>query len=200
MIDPATTGAWGWSSLGISAAVMVAMVRADLARGWTGHKIPNKLTYPAALVGLALHLLAVRPLTSALAEGFGGFLLGFGVLFVGFLFGGIGGGDVKAAGALGALTGLQTTAYGLLYSGLVGGMLAFATLIWKGKFFSGMRRIGRFFFTALTPGLQAEKPPQELQEPFPLGVALAAGFGWAMVEQGLLDAVPLFDLRPLGVG
>jgi prepilin peptidase CpaA len=199
MLHPETEGVWGWVSLATCAGVMIAMVKADLADGWEGSRIPNKLTYPAILVGLVLHVVAVSPWTKGLGEGLGGFGLGFGILFIGFLFGGIGGGDVKAAGALGALTGISTTAYGLLYAGLLGGALALATMIWKGKLWSGLRRVWRFFFTALVPGLKPEMPKEEEQDTFPLGVAIAGGFAWAMIEQGLLDAVPLFDLSNLGV-
>lgn len=169
---------------------MAVMVNSDLRSA----RIPNKLTYPAAVAGIVLHLVASESIRSGLAQGFGGLALGFGILFLGYMFGGIGGGDVKAAGALGALTGINTTAYGLLYSGLLGGLIAMGLMIWKGRFLSSMKNIFRFFFTALIPVLETEMPKDENQIPFPLGVALAGGWLWAMAEEGLLNAMPLIDL------
>jgi len=164
-------------------------------------KIPNKLTYPSVLVGLVLFFVAAEPWSQGLksavslsGQSLAGFALGFGILFLGYMFGGIGGGDVKAAGALGALTGINTTAYGLLYSGLLGGFIALALMIWKGRLWSSLKNIFRFFFTAFIPGLQVEMPKDENQIPFPLGVALAGGWIWAMVEEGLLESMPLLDL------
>jgi prepilin peptidase CpaA len=190
MLHPDQTGAWGWIATTTCVGVMAVMVHSDLRSA----KIPNKLTYPAAVAGVALHAVSAPTIGSGLAQGLGGLALGFGILFLGYMFGGIGGGDVKAAGALGALTGINTTAYGLLYSGLLGGAIALGLMIWKGKLLSSLKNIGRFFFTALIPMLETEMPKDENQIPFPLGVALAGGWLWAMAEEGLLNAMPLIDL------
>lgn len=177
-------------SVATCVGVMASMVNSDLREA----RIPNALTYPAALVGVLLHAIAADSVLSGIGQGMAGFGLGFGILFLGYMFGGIGGGDVKAAGALGALTGLNTAAYGLLYTGLLGGVIAMGLMIWKGRFWSSMKNIFRFFFTALVPMLQTEMPKEENQIPFPLGVALAGGWLWAMAEEGLFAAAPLFDL------
>ena len=195
MLEPSTEGLWGWTALSVSAGVMVTIVIADLR----SMRIPNKLTYPAAVAGLLLHLGAAvhnpqLPWWSGLGESFGGLALGFFVLFAGFLFGGIGGGDVKACAALGALAGLGTTAYGLLYMGLLGGAIALSIMIWKGKLLRSLGNMLRFFFTALTPGLQTEMPKEENSDPFPLGLAISGGFAWAMLEDGWMDAMPLLEL------
>lgn len=192
MLEPQSAGTWGWLALGVSAGVMITIVVADLRSA----RIPNKLTYPAALAGLVLHLGAAiqnpqMSWWSGLGESFGGLALGFFVLFAGFLFGGIGGGDVKACAALGAIAGVGTTVYGLLYMGLIGGALALSIMIWKGKLFRSLANMSRFFITALTPGLTTEMPKEENSDPFPLGVAISGGFAWAMVEAGWFDAKSL---------
>ncbi len=191
MIHPETAGVWGWLGIATSAGVMTSMVYGDLREA----KIPNKLTYSAAVAGIVLHFVAAWATDGAVTwwSGLAGFALGFGILFAGFVFGGIGGGDVKACGALGALTGLETTGYGLLYMGLAGGAMALSIMIWKGKLWFSLKNMGRFFFSALTPGLAVEMPKEENSDKFPLGVAIAIGFAWAMIEDGYLDAVPLFD-------
>ncbi len=195
MINPEIAGAWGWLSIATSAGVMASMVYGDLRDA----KIPNSLTYPAALAGITLHLAwgLADPDISAwmtVKDSLFGFLLAFGVLFAGFIFGGIGGGDVKGCAAMGALCGLATSCYGLLYMMLVGGAMALSIAIWKGNLWRTLRTTWRFFLSALIPGLKVEMPKEENSDKFPLGVAIAVGFAWAMVEEGWLNAAPLIDL------
>jgi prepilin peptidase CpaA len=67
------------------------------------HKIPNYLTVPAALAGLAFHTFASTgwgPLVSL-----SGFAVGFSLLIIPWLLGGSGMGDVKLLAALGAWLG-----------------------------------------------------------------------------------------------
>lgn len=180
----ALAGTWHWFGLSTTVGVMLAAVWSDVRGG----VIPNRLTYPAALLGLGLNFLShgVPGLLSAL----GGFALAFGVLFLAYLFGGFAGGDLKLASALGALVGLESTALGLLYMGLLAGLISFAIMIWKGKLLSSLARMGRYLFTTLTPFLKSEPLKPENSDAFPLGVAIVGGFAWAVVEQ-FLGARPL---------
>ena len=188
MLDPSTLDPMIVVQYAALAGVMGTAVVLDVKHQW----IPNSLTYPAALVGLGLGFLVGG--WDGLLSSFLGFLLGFGILFLGFMFGGgVGGGDVKLGGALGAMTGLSTTGFGLMYTGLLAGAMAFAVLIWKGRLLSSLRNIGRFMFTSFVPGLEVEELKEENQEFFPLGVAIVGGFLWALVEQQL-GAKPFLDL------
>jgi prepilin peptidase CpaA len=163
-------------TVGASAVVMGGALWSDLRY----QRIPNVLTYPAFVAGFVLAF-AHGGLDGVLSAALGA-ALGFFVLFVGYMFGGIGGGDVKLAAALGALAGLDITTLGLLYMGLLAGVLAFGILIWKGKLLASLRRMGRFLFTALIPFLETEKLDVQNSDPFPLGVAIVGGFAWALVE------------------
>ncbi len=190
MIDPQTSGMFGWIVVGTSAAVMGAAAVLDLRF----QRIPNNLTYPAAAAGIALHCVGATTVLVGLKDSLLGLALGFGVLFLGYMFGGIGGGDVKLAAALGALVGLDVTVLGLLYMGLIGGALALSIMIWKGKLIASLRRMSRFFVSAFVPFLETEMPKVEDSDAFPLGVAISGGFAWAMVEHGLLHAEPIIRL------
>lgn len=67
------------------------------------HRIPNYVTVPAAVLGLAYHTFwpsGAGPLTSLAGIG-----VGFALLLFPFLFGGAGAGDVKLLAALGAWLG-----------------------------------------------------------------------------------------------
>ena len=89
--------------------------------------IPNKLTMPAILIGLILH---------TIHAGWSGFILsllgltvGGGLLLILHFAGGMGAGDVKLMGAIGALTGPATVMSALLLSCLFGGLYAFVKIV-----------------------------------------------------------------------
>jgi prepilin peptidase CpaA len=166
-------------TMSASAAVMAGALYSDVKQG----RIPNALTYPAILLGFALAVATggMPTLISSLQ----GFALGFIVLFLGMMFGGIGGGDVKLAAALGALTGLSTTILGLLYMGLLAGAMALGIMIWKGKLLRSLRNMWRYIFTSLVPFLEPEQLDEQNSDAFPLGVAIVGGWAWALVEQAL---------------
>src|SRR5437870_3309084 len=70
-------------------------------------KVPNKLTIPVFFLGLLYQLVFHQ--WTGLADAAAGFGIGFGTLFVLWLIGGGGGGDVKLMGALGVWLGFQST-------------------------------------------------------------------------------------------
>ena len=166
-------------TIGASATVMLGALYSDVGHG----RIPNVLTYPAMVGGLVLGM-ATGGLPG-LGHSAAGLALGFSVLFLAFMFGGVAGGDVKLAGALGALTGLGTTVLGLMYMGLLAGVMAFAVMIWKGKLLKSLKNMARFLFTSLMPFLETEHLDEQNSDGFPLGVAIVLGWAWALVEQQL---------------
>jgi prepilin peptidase CpaA len=77
-------------------------------------RIPNKLTIPVFLLGL-IYQVAFHG-WAGLADAGAGFAVGFGILFVLWLVGGGGGGDVKLMGALGVWLGFRMTLMVLILS------------------------------------------------------------------------------------
>ncbi|MCA9176762.1 MAG: prepilin peptidase [Planctomycetales bacterium] len=102
------------AQIALTACVVVFTLVAALL-DWRFKKLPNRITLPAFLAGLAFHLAwgatenGFAGSLQHLAFSLGGFATGFGVLFVLWVTGGGGGGDVKFMGALGAWLGASLT-------------------------------------------------------------------------------------------
>jgi len=90
-------------------------------------KIPNCLTLPAIALGFVLNF--VGNSWNGLIFAFFGLLVGMGLLMLPYLLGGMGGGDVKFMGALGALLGTYSVLNVFLYTTLVGGAIAIVVAI-----------------------------------------------------------------------
>jgi prepilin peptidase CpaA len=89
-------------------------------------RIPNLLTIPAAIAALAYHLVTLG--TQGLLFGLAGFGLGLALMLGPFLFGVMGGGDVKLMAAVGAFVGPQTVLAAFLLTSLAGGVYALVVL------------------------------------------------------------------------
>lgn len=103
-----------------------AIVIAIAAAAWdvTTRRIPNVLTFGAALLGFAVH--AYIGGWSGLGASAAGWLLGIALYFPFFALGGMGAGDVKLVGALGAWLGPAGALWVALYSAIAGGVMAVA--------------------------------------------------------------------------
>ncbi len=103
---------------------VVAYTGAAAVTDWRMHRIPNWLTVPAAVLGLAYHSLA--PTGWGVLVSLAGFAVGFGLLLIPWLCGGGGMGDVKLLAALGAWLGpwwlLVAFAFGAMLGSLAAGL------------------------------------------------------------------------------
>jgi prepilin peptidase CpaA len=152
------------------AAVLACAVAWDLATA----RIPNWLTFPAAAAALAWH--------AALAGGEGarasaaGWLLGIGLLLVPWLLGGLGAGDAKLMGAVGAFLGPQGCFSAFLGTALVGGVAALALLAWQRALGSACRRWLRMG-TLLGLGQAGYEEPSAAEQAPRLRYGLAIALG-----------------------
>lgn len=105
--------------LGVVAAAAVTDLRAQ--------RIPNWLTLPAALVGLALRAAFLGG--DGLLAGLGGWAVGCALLLPLFLLGWLGAGDVKLLAAIGAIGGPELVLFTCLWAGVFGGPIAMIGLI-----------------------------------------------------------------------
>ena len=132
-------------------------------------RIPNWLTLSGMALGL---LIAYLHGSRAFGASIGGLLIGFGFLFIFYVFGGVGGGDVKLMGAAGALMGSNLIQSALVYTAFIGAFLAVMMLIWRKDFWV---RIGWGFrqLAFWRKGEAAElTPPTPIVVPYGMAIAL----------------------------
>jgi len=116
----------------LTAAAVVCDVRTN--------KLPNWLTVPAFCSGVLFHAvdglcrLGLAGTGGGLLFSLGGFATGFGILFLLWLIGGSGGGDVKFMGALGSWLGAWMTFQVLVASALFAGICTVGLMVlgWLG--------------------------------------------------------------------
>lgn len=140
------------------------------------YRIPNYLTFGAALAGL-VYQVAFHGL-GGLGSGLLGLALGFFLLFPVYLFGSMGAGDVKALAALGTWLGPGLTLMLFFYMAVAGGLLALGVLLYKGLLWAKLRQYWSYLVswilfrpTGVTPG----PAPQAEVQGIPYGVAIALG-------------------------
>lgn len=177
-------------------AFLIVCAYTDIANG----KVYNWATYPAIGAGLALNFLiggisgdsTLDPAAANynLIHSVLGCLLGFLSLGILYVAGGVGMGDVKLAGAIGALIGWYYLFWALFYSSLVGGIMAFALAIWRGQFLSTLKGSLAFLVTLRAPKAIEEQKPLTI----PFGFALVVGTYWCWFM--FLDDVKFFPLLP----
>src|ERR1700744_2612319 len=120
------------------AASAVALVGA--AFDVKSRKIPNKLTGPAILFGLALHLSLGG--WHGLLNGLGAGLICGAVFLIFYLAGGMGAGDVKLMTAVGCLAGFSHVAYLLILTSLCGGVMAIGLAFLRGQLKQTLVNVG----------------------------------------------------------
>jgi prepilin peptidase CpaA len=103
-----------------------------VACGWDlgTRRIPQAVTLGGAVAALLFHA-ASSGWTGAMLSG-SGWALGIAIFFVPFALGGLGAGDVKLLGALGAWVGPGDVIWLALYAGIAGGILAVLVSLARG--------------------------------------------------------------------
>ena len=146
-------------------------------------RIPNFIVFPAALLGLALSLIFKG--WEGLGFGLKGLAVGFALLFVPYLVGGMKAGDVKFLAAIGAFVGVTDVIRALLLTLLVYPLFAVIAVIREKKLtltWLRFRRVLLNFLGVFVPGLKIhanrldardDKTVSSVTTPF--GVAIAVG-------------------------
>ena len=104
---------------------------------WRTRRIPNYLTLGGALAGLVFQTIIGG--WSGLIHGLLGLILGFALLILPYILGGMGAGDVKALAALGAWLGPRGCFSVFCYMALAGGLMGLGVLFWNGTLWVYLR-------------------------------------------------------------
>lgn len=111
-------------------------------------RIPNVLTFGAAVAALVFH--AAMAGTTGVMTTAGGWLLGVALFFPFFALGGLGAGDVKLLGAIGAWLGPGVVLPVGMYSALAGGIFAIVVALrtgYLGQALHNLKFLGTFWLT-----------------------------------------------------
>jgi prepilin peptidase CpaA len=107
----------------IVTAVVVGIAVMDLSR----FRIPNAVTFPFALAGIAFN--AIQGGSWGLGHSLAGAAIGFVLLLVPFLAGGFGGGDVKLLTAIGAWVGAVAVLEIFVVSAVILGLVSLLVIL-----------------------------------------------------------------------
>lgn len=172
--------AWAY---GVLAVVLVASAVTDVRSG----KVYNIVTYPAAAAGLIGHTLAGGlagdggRTTLGLLGALAGLAVGFVPMLLAWWAGGIGGGDAKLMGAVGALTGWRFALAAMFFGFVTAGIMAVVVMVVRRRTRATFGRIWRFLYLTLTPAGPAD-PAAPDSPKIPFGAALCVGSAAALVE------------------
>jgi prepilin peptidase CpaA len=158
----------------IGPAIVLAVVCAAAALDMRTGRIPNWLTVPVAVCGLTLW--CVRGGAEGLLTGLQGMGIALALWVFSSLFGRvIGGGDVKLLAAVGAVQGPSFLLVALLWSILLGGVLALAVLLHRRALRHHMRGLWGWLGSALLLGKPSRLPQATETVTIPYAVPIAIG-------------------------
>lgn len=166
--------------------VSIICLYSDLTR----RKIYNKVVYPAVAAGLLLN--TVGHGLTGFEKSLAGLGLGVALMLLPFMLGGLGAGDVKLLGAVGALKGPLFVFYAALGAALAGGAIALIAIFCQGRLQVTLGRLAcflSFWWTGLPGGNQqaaAMLDQTPYSESIPYGVAILAGTFLVFLLRGYL--------------
>jgi prepilin peptidase CpaA len=157
------------------AAPVIVLVTAATRADVRTRTIPNRLTFPALLLGLAVHgaLGGAEGLKSALA----GMAVAGGILMPGWLFRWMGAGDVKLMAAVGAWLAWPQGLIAVLASLVMGGVISLIVALRRGVLRQAVTGAALIGAAAMA---HSPAPPPTTGIRFPFAVAVLVGTTFAL--------------------
>ena len=144
-------------------------------------KIPNLITYPGMVIALFYH--GMTRGADGLLFSLAGLAVGIGIFLVPYFLGGMGAGDAKLMGTVGAVIGAKGVFYAALGTALVGGIYALVLiLVYRAHFRGFFGKHLTTFWTFILTRKYIPDPIQNAQARPKLcyGLAIALGTGLYM--------------------
>jgi len=123
------------SDIYLSTFLAVILLIAVIYDIWVA-KIPNVITFSGIITGIIYHGAAQG--LSGVGFSIAGLLVGGGVFFPFYLLKGMGAGDIKLMGAVGALVDLRGIIPAIVFTALAGGVYAFALIFFNPRALKGL--------------------------------------------------------------
>ena len=146
-------------------------------------KIYNWITYPLFILGIIFRMLTQGP--NGFISSLVGALLGFLFLFIFFMAGGVGAGDVKLITAVGAFGGWYFLLWTLYFTAIVGGFVAVFILLLKGQLWDGIKRTLLFTKNIFIPTGKKVSLKEGQAITIPFGAVIVAGAYLAFFLKGI---------------
>lgn len=140
---------------------------------WREHKIYNKLLIPAFLFALVIHTFqsGLSGFTSSLIGAFIGFVL----LLLPYILGGMGAGDVKLLAVIGAFGGASFVITSFLYGAIIGGLISVLLLARRKALGNTLKDILLIYPLLQKQPISSEVINDARHEKFPYGIAIVLG-------------------------
>jgi prepilin peptidase CpaA len=136
----------------VSAVAVIIVVLAAAACDLRARRLPNALTLGGAGVALALHG-AVNG-WPALVQAVLGWVAGVALFLPLYLLGGMGAGDVKLLGAIGAWLGPTGALWTGIYGAIAGGLMALVVALSRGYAGTALRNVRTILLTWFAAGVK----------------------------------------------
>lgn len=168
-----------------SAVIALVIVSAALVTDIRSRRIPNWLTLPSVAIGFIYH--GITGGLHGLAYSASGLVLGCALFMVFYFLAGMGAGDVKLMGAVGALLGPHGVILSALFTALAGGVYAIVLLAWNNRLGETVNRYRMMAWSLVSIGKIVYVPPPAGKNlpalcygvPIAIGTALAVAKGFA---------------------
>lgn len=155
--------------------VLLLLVSTAAINDLATRRIPNLLLLAGLLGALILHCLSIAPGASLLAA-LGGMTTGLALFLPFYMMRGMAAGDVKMMMTIGAFSGPDEALQIAVLSWCIGGVVALAMVLWRGRLGLALRNIKQILYGVLTPGVgAAAAAPQTSAGAIPYGLAMAVG-------------------------
>lgn len=164
----------------LSTGILLALLLVAAWRDFCHYRIPNKLVFPGAALGILLHALLPQDMGGlGLLTSLAGLSVGLAVLLPLYLLRAMGAGDIKLMAMTGAFVGPTSILIITVYVLLAGGILALGVILLRGKLLRLVDNLKIMLLMLVAGSSTANLPTTETLHKsavrLPYGVAIAAG-------------------------